>query len=57
MVTTYLALLKEGPGAATPEERLLVLNALFRPGPGDTSDDSPPSELLEIMKKSGLGRS
>ncbi len=51
MVQTYLALVKEGENVATPDERILVLNALFRPGPGDAPDEAPPADLLDIIKR------
>ena len=51
MVQTYLALVKEGENVAKPDERILILNALFRPGPGDAPDMAPPADLLDIIKK------
>lgn len=51
MVETYLALMSEGENVAGPDERILILNALFRPGPGDAPDMAPPADLLEIIKR------
>ncbi len=51
MVETYLALIREGENVAKPDERILILNALFRPGPGDAPDMAPPADLLDIIKR------
>lgn len=51
MAQTYLSLIAEGDKAATDQERVLVLNALFRPGPGDSPDEAPSADLVEIMRQ------
>lgn len=55
MVETYLALIAEGKGAATDQERILVLNALFRPGPGDANDDAPSPQLMDFILGKQMG--
>ena len=51
MTTTFLALTKEGAGSVSKEERLLVLQALFRAPPPNKGDDGHLGALLEIVKK------
>lgn len=54
MAQTYLSLVAEGEKVATDQERMLILHALFRPGPGDAPEDAPPANLLDIIR--GIGR-
>lgn len=51
MVQTYLALMAERDAAMRSEDRLLILQALFRPERPSADDDAPPPNLLEIMEK------
>ena len=51
MTTTFLALTKEGAGSVSKEERLLVLQALFRAPPPNKGDDGHLGALLEIVRK------
>lgn len=52
MVETYLALARDNdsPTAiADPAQLTIVLNSLFRPGPGFSTDDSPPTGVVEAV--------
>ena len=53
MISTFLALLADKNDPVTTEERLLILQAIFRPGPGMSGDDAPPPNLLEILSRHG----
>jgi hypothetical protein len=53
LISTFLALLLEDGGAMKDDERLLVLQAIFRPGPGEVSDEGPPANLLDHWVKRG----
>lgn len=54
MVVTYLSLLKDESKAMTPSERLLILEALFRPQTKTSGDDGPPHRLInELVRGSG----
>ncbi len=53
MMQTYLALVGDPTAKVSDQERLLVLNALFRPSVSHGSDDAPPSNLLDILKQIG----
>ncbi len=50
MVTTYLALANDPNANLGPDERILILNALFRPSENHGKADAPPPNLLEIAK-------
>ncbi len=52
MMKTYLALVAEPTAKVSEPERLLVLNALFRPSAVSGSDDAPPSNLMDLLTKS-----
>jgi hypothetical protein len=49
MVVTYLALLKDKTKPISREERLLILDALFRPQAATAGDDGPPSKWVGAM--------
>lgn len=51
MVKTYLALLTEAAHKAEPSERLVILQALFRPGPDDPPDTEGSAGMLEALSK------
>ena len=48
MVTTFLALIEDDQNPVSSDERLLVLQALFRPA-GDGGDDGAPGALFERL--------
>ena len=53
MAKTYIALLREGQGPQ-PEDRLLILQTLFRPATtGIVRDDAVPPHVLEWLTRSG----
>lgn len=57
MIQTYLALMAEEGSGVTEQDRLLILQALFRPENPSGDDDAPPPHLLEIMTKAaGKGK-
>jgi hypothetical protein len=56
MVETYVALSADEKRKPTPEERLLILQALFRPGPGDAADSSPQENILDSIAKLQSGK-
>jgi hypothetical protein len=57
MVSTYLALAKDNPEEAKPEQRLLVLQALFRPYQAAGSEPEPqPSSLVEVLLQTVAGK-
>lgn len=53
MVDTYRALVAEGSDEVSKEERILILQALFRPGPQGSSDDGPPAGFWDFVAKAG----
>ncbi|MFC4270287.1 hypothetical protein GQF03_00870 [Sneathiella chungangensis] len=56
MVATYLALANDEKANLGNDERILILNALFRPTDADKNHDAPPPNLLDIAKSaSGKG--
>lgn len=48
MLETYLAL--RGEVGLKDEERVIILNALFRPLPGQTADENPPTPVTEAFR-------
>lgn len=52
LVQTYKALIADPDSKVTEDQRLLILQALFRPGPDGAADDAPPPSLLELMTRS-----
>ncbi len=53
MMDTYFNLIEEN--AAVKEDRALILNALFRPTPGQSSDDVEPPNFIDLLSK-GMGK-
>ena len=53
MISTFLALLADKNEPVKTEERLLILQAIFRRGPGMPGDDAPPPNLLELLTRLG----
>jgi|SRR5947209_1415957 len=51
LALTYMGLLRDEQHPATEQDRAIILNALFRPIPPQTSDEGPPAGLIELMKK------
>jgi hypothetical protein len=51
MARTYLALVADPLSQVTKEDRLVMLNAIFRPLPGLQSDEVAPPTVLDILKK------
>jgi hypothetical protein len=52
MVTAYLALQSEGGIRQDEKERILILNAIFRPLSESKDEDLAPPSLLDFVKKS-----
>jgi len=50
MITTYLALANDPKANLRDEERILILNAIFRPSESQAADDAPPPNLMELAK-------
>ncbi len=50
LATTYLGLAENTKLGVTQTDRAIVLQALFRPQPPNTSDDGPPMGLIELLK-------
>jgi hypothetical protein len=50
MVSTYLSLIADPNAGVDKSDRSIVLNALFRPLPGESEDISPPS-FVELLLK------
>lgn len=51
LIKTYLALMAEPDAGMQDTDRLLVLQALFRPENPNNDDDAPPPNLLEIINR------
>ena len=49
--TTFLGMAERTSTGITEAERALVLNALFRPAPPNTTEDGPPSGLIDLLGK------
>jgi hypothetical protein len=50
LAITYLGLAENPKLQITPEDRALILNALFRPIPPHSGDDGPPAGLIDLVK-------
>lgn len=50
MTMTFLGLNKDPNSGVTEAERAIILNALFRPAPPNSTDDGPPNGLLDLIK-------
>ncbi|MHB8270724.1 DUF6161 domain-containing protein [Bradyrhizobium sp.] len=51
MTRTYLALVADKDSGVTEKDRLVMLNAIFRPLPGIQSDEVAPPTILDLLKK------
>lgn len=51
LLQTYLALVGDPKAKVENSERLLILNALFRPAPGYQQDDFGPPTFVDVMKE------
>ncbi len=54
MLETYFALVGDKEAGMEPSDRILVLNAIFRPLPGQSSDVNPPT-ILELAREVAAG--
>jgi hypothetical protein len=50
LAITYLGLAENPKLSISEQDRALILNALFRPILGQSSDEGPPAGLLELIK-------
>lgn len=50
LAITYIGLAKNQKLAVTDQDRVLILNALFRPTPSNSTDEGPPTGLLEFVR-------
>ncbi|WP_157839472.1 DUF6161 domain-containing protein [Bradyrhizobium diazoefficiens] len=55
MTRTYLALVADSSSQVTTEDRLVMLNAIFRPLPGSQSDEVAPPTILDLVNKGAHG--
>ena len=55
LISTFLALTKSADTDITPEERLLLIQGIFR-APGTAGDDAAPGTMLENLVKSMVER-
>jgi hypothetical protein len=51
MTRTYLALVADKDSQVTKEDRLIMLNAIFRPLPGSQVEEVAPPTILDLLKK------
>jgi hypothetical protein len=51
MTRTYLALVADKDSGVTEKDRLVMLNAIFRPLPGTQVDEVAPPTILDLMKR------
>lgn len=51
LARTFLGLAEQKSAGVTEAERVLVLNALFRPAPPHAPEDGPPTGLLDLLGK------
>jgi hypothetical protein len=51
MTQTYLALVADPNSQVTEKDRLIMLNAIFRPLPGAQTDEVAPPTILDLLKK------
>jgi len=57
MVMTFLALMKDPKSGLSDSERILVLQALFRPAGSKDDPEGMPASLFEAVVKSLPGKS
>lgn len=50
LAITYLGLAENQKLAVTDQDRVLILNALFRPTPSNLTDEGPPTGLLDFVR-------
>ncbi|MFZ9502550.1 MAG: hypothetical protein ACO27F_13385 [Beijerinckiaceae bacterium] len=53
LLETYIRMVADPQSGVDKTDRALVLNALFRPLPGQEVDDVQPPTFLELMKSGG----
>jgi hypothetical protein len=51
LALTYMGLLQDDKRPASDAERAIILNALFRPIPPQTSDEGPPAGIIDLIKR------
>ncbi|MFF8800244.1 MULTISPECIES: DUF6161 domain-containing protein [unclassified Methylobacterium] len=57
MIDTYFRLVGNPDAKMEPSDRILVLNAIFRPLPGQQSDDLNPPNLVDVVNSATAKRS
>lgn len=50
LVSTYLSIIQNVNEDLKDQDRALILNALFRPGPAEPHDEGPPAGLIELSR-------
>jgi hypothetical protein len=53
MTRTYLSLVADKESQVTKEDRIIMLNAIFRPLHGSQNDEVAPPTILDLMKRGG----
>jgi hypothetical protein len=56
MLETYFALVGDPNAKMEPSDRILILNAIFRPLPGHQSEDVAPPTLTDLIKSEISGK-
>ncbi len=51
MTRTYRALVADKDSGVAEKDRLVMLNAIFRPLPGTQVDEVAPPTILDLMKR------
>ncbi len=51
LVETFLSVAQQLKAGMAEQDRALILNALFRPAPGEPQDEGPPAGLLDLLIK------
>lgn len=51
LVETFLSIAQELKQGLAEQDRALIFNALFRPGPGEPQDEGPPAGVIDLLLK------
>ena len=51
MVTTFISLMQDPKNRMNPEDRILILQALFRPAGAEAHEEGPPSWLDALLRR------
>lgn len=51
LVETFLSVAQQLKAGMAEQDRALILNALFRPAPGEPHDEGPPAGVLDLITK------